>query len=96
MRLHYPTRYLIVVVNGTKNPHRSAVAKDIINAILETRASKGVSAIYRSKEDQESRLTAAFKKWSERPEVWSAAAPKVSASCRVMVEKLLNELAGSC
>ena len=73
-------RYLIVVVNGTKNPHRSTVAKDITDAILQTRASKGVSAIYHSKEEQESRLTTAFKKWSARPDVWSAAAPKVSAS----------------
>jgi hypothetical protein len=71
------TRYLIVVVNGTKNPHRSAVAKDITDAILQTRSSKGVSAVYWNKEEQERRLTAAFEKWAQQTDVWSAAAPKV-------------------
>ena len=66
-----------MIINGTKNPHRSAVAKDITDAILEAQASKGVSAVYRDKEDQESRLTAAFEKWAKRTDVWSAAATKV-------------------
>ena len=67
-------------MNGTKNPYWSAVAKDIIDAILEKCASKGVSAVYCSKENQETRLTAAFEKWADKPDVWSAAAPKVSTS----------------
>jgi hypothetical protein len=68
---HYTlTRYLIVVINGTKNPHRSEVASDISEAILKTKAGKGVSATYWSKDEQVTRLTAAFDKWAQKGSVW--------------------------
>ena len=72
---HY--RYLFVILDGTKNPHRSAVAKDITNAILKTRATGSAGATYWSQEEQESRLTAAYDYWLKNGGVWSAAASEV-------------------
>jgi hypothetical protein len=73
-------RYLIVVINGVKNPHRSAVAKDITDAILKTRAVKGGSAEYWSKDEQILKLANVFEKWSAKGGVWSAAASKASVA----------------
>ena len=70
--------YVVVVLNGTKNPYRNAVALDIKNAILKTRAEKGTSATYWSQPEQEKRLEEAYQKWSRHGGVWSAAAAKVS------------------
>jgi hypothetical protein len=57
------------------------VAKDVVDAILKTRArSEGrcrEPATYWDAEKQEEFLKAAFKKWAERGNVWSAAAEKV-------------------
>jgi hypothetical protein len=78
-----------VVVNGTKNPHRSAVAKDITDAIIKRRAAKGVSALYWSKEEQESRLTVAFEKWKTVQDVWSAAALSV---CGQQVSSVIDSM----
>ena len=66
-----------MVINSTKNAHQSAVAKDIRDAILKKPAGKGVSAVYQTKGDQETRLTAAFDKWAKRTDVWSTTAAKV-------------------
>ena len=71
-------RYLIVIINGTKNPHRSAVAKDITDAILKTHATDGKPATYWNKGEQESRLEAAYEKWLKHGKVWSVAASNVS------------------
>ncbi|KAL6303302.1 hypothetical protein BKA93DRAFT_818125 [Sparassis latifolia] len=65
---HFMKRYLICVNNGTKNPYRQDVARDIIDAILKTPAD--------NKEQQEKRLMEAYEKWEEKGGVWSAAAAK--------------------
>jgi hypothetical protein len=54
------------------------VANDITDAILKTRAKSGSISTYWTKEEQEQRLIAVYKKWSHKGGVWSAAAPKVS------------------
>ena len=75
---HYvQSRYLFVVINGTRNPHRSAVAKDITDAILKTRATETAGATYWSQEEQETQLIAAYDKWLKKGGVWSAAASEV-------------------
>ncbi|KZP11522.1 hypothetical protein FIBSPDRAFT_756586, partial [Athelia psychrophila] len=71
---HFMMRYLIVIIGGTKNPFRSEVAQDITDAILKTRAKKGVSATYWNRAEQERRLIEAYEKWSRKGGVWSAAA----------------------
>jgi len=71
-------RYLGAVINGTKNPYRKAVAKDIVNALLIRRAGDGKPAEYWSQEEQETHLQATYDKWLQVGGVWSAAATKVS------------------
>jgi len=71
-------RYAAVVLNGTKNPHRSEVLRDIRDAVIRTPSGKDGPAKYWGKKDQEERLIAAFDRWAERGEVWSTTAPKVS------------------
>lgn len=71
------SRYLIVIVNGTRNPHRSEVAMDVRNAVLKTGSTPEKPATYYSKEEQAVRLTNAFEKWETKGGVWSAAARKV-------------------
>jgi hypothetical protein len=73
-------RYLTVVLGGTNNPHRGAVAKDIVDAVLSSRATADSPATYRAQPEQERRLQAAFDKWSKVSGVWSAAASKVCSS----------------
>lgn len=45
---------------------------------MKTYASKGEPATYHSREEQERRLIAVYKKWEDKGGVWSAAAPEVS------------------
>jgi hypothetical protein len=70
--------YLATILGGTKNPHYGEVAKDIVDSVLKTRADRDGPATYWDKGEQESRLRAAFQKWAEQANVWSAAAEKVS------------------
>jgi hypothetical protein len=79
LNVHLPifVRFLAVIVNGTKNPHRAEVASDITDAILKKRAANGKGAEYWSKEEQISKLEAAFEKWTRKGGVWSAAAAQV-------------------
>lgn len=67
-----------MVLNGTQNPHRSAVAKDIRDAIIKVPAAKGIPATYWGKGEQETQLVAAYEKWALKGGVWSAAAKQVS------------------
>ncbi len=60
-----------------KNPYRTQVANDIVDAVLKARAIKGVPAIYHSQPEQEKRLIEAYNKWDEHGGVWTAAAAKV-------------------
>ncbi|TFY51214.1 hypothetical protein EVG20_g11108 [Dentipellis fragilis] len=71
---HFLTRYTICVMNGTKNPFHMAVAQDITNAIIKTRADKYNKTEYRSQEEQERHLQAAYDKYVEKGGVWTAAA----------------------
>ncbi len=63
-------------MGGSKCPVRPAVARDIVDAILKSRALANMPAIYWSKDEQEIRLQAAFKKWEVKG-VWTAAGAKV-------------------
>ncbi|KAI1781644.1 hypothetical protein LXA43DRAFT_908157 [Ganoderma leucocontextum] len=69
---HFLMRYLICLVGGSKCPVRPEVAHDIVDAILKSRALTNSPAIYWSKDEQETRLETAFKKW-EAKGVWTAA-----------------------
>jgi hypothetical protein len=73
-------RYSVTVVSGSKNPLQGAVSKDIVDAILQTKAAKGVSAKYRDKEEQKKRLEEAYNKWYQHGGIWSAATSKVYCS----------------
>ncbi len=72
-------RYLAVVINGTKNPCRGAVAKDVVDAILKSRAGEDGHkfARYRNRAEQEERLKDMYEKWARKGNVWSQAAAKV-------------------
>ncbi|KAI1796505.1 hypothetical protein LXA43DRAFT_879937 [Ganoderma leucocontextum] len=69
---HFLMQYLICLVGGSRSPVRPEVAHDIVNAILKCRALPTSPAVYWSKNEQETRLVAAFKKW-EAKGVWTAA-----------------------
>jgi len=77
-------------MNGTRNPHRSAVARDITNAILKTQAVGGVGATYWSQEEQETRLVAAYDKWQKKGGVWTMAASEVCAVIIVLLYRGLT------
>ncbi len=64
-------------MNGTKNPKRAAVARDLSGAIIKSTANGKVPAVYWSQPEQEERLKDVFEKWSTEGGVWSAAAAKV-------------------
>lgn len=76
--LLYLTRYLIVVLNGTKNHHQSPVAIDIQDSILKTQATKECPATYWTKEEKWEQLVKTYKKWEQVSEVWLGAAKKAS------------------
>ncbi|KAJ8581087.1 hypothetical protein M405DRAFT_868973, partial [Rhizopogon salebrosus TDB-379] len=64
---HFGARYVAVILQSSKSPYRSAVAADIMGAILKKHAEHGQPAEY---------WDLAFDKWAEKG-VWSAAAQKV-------------------
>jgi hypothetical protein len=72
---------LIVIINDTKNPHQSTVTKDITDAILKTHAAGDVLVMYWSKEEQESRLQAAYRKWLKKGKV----------GCCIKCESVIHE-----
>ncbi|KAI0685919.1 hypothetical protein C8T65DRAFT_544218, partial [Cerioporus squamosus] len=73
--------YLAVVINGTRNPLRGAVAKDVVDAILKNRAGEDgyKYARYRDRAEQEQKLQEMFDRWARKGKVWSQAAAKVHA-----------------
>ncbi|KAI0696201.1 hypothetical protein C8T65DRAFT_583603, partial [Cerioporus squamosus] len=73
---HFLMRYLICVVGGMKNPHRSEIARDIVDALLKSTANGNTPAVYRSKEEQEVRLQEIWEKWCARENIWTQAAEK--------------------
>ncbi|KAI0287553.1 hypothetical protein BC826DRAFT_916945 [Russula brevipes] len=77
---HFKQRYLAVVMNGVKNPHRKTVAKDISNAVYKSPSSAEQPAEYRNKEEQETLLMEMFEKWLRVGSVWTEAASKVHAN----------------
>ena len=84
------SRYLLVIFNATKNPRYQEVARDIVDALLVSRASSARPAIYRPHDEQERRLEAVYKKYSDLGDVWSAAAPKVCIVSIICRFKLKN------
>ncbi len=73
----FAIRYLVCVKDGTKNPYRSEVANDIVEALLKARAANGVPAVYRPQAEQEEQLIEVYEKWKEHGGVWTEAAAKV-------------------
>lgn len=71
-------RYSAAIINGTKNPYRSEVLRDIRDAIIRKPAGKEGPATYWGRSDQEERLISAFNRWAEHGDVWAVAATKVS------------------
>ncbi|KAI0694289.1 hypothetical protein BC835DRAFT_1274738, partial [Cytidiella melzeri] len=69
-------RYEAVIVGGVHNPHRPAVLRDIVNAILECPAEDGRPARWRPQEEQAVMLKAMYQKWLAHGGVWSEAAAK--------------------
>jgi hypothetical protein len=68
---------MAVVLNGVHNPHRGLIAKEIVDAVLVSRADSNSPAIYHTKVEQERRLRSMFEKWCSVEGVWSLAASKV-------------------
>lgn len=66
-----------MVLNGTRNPNRKEVLKEIGQAIMIKPATKEGSARYYGKQEQAERLEKVYKKWSEHGGIWSAGAAKV-------------------
>ncbi|KAG0692816.1 hypothetical protein DFH29DRAFT_1043843 [Suillus ampliporus] len=73
---HFSARYIAAILNASKSPFQSAVAADIVDAILKKHADKGGAAEYQDRTEQEHRLMAAFDKWVAK-DVWSVAAQKI-------------------
>ncbi|KAA1474099.1 hypothetical protein DENSPDRAFT_852057 [Dentipellis sp. KUC8613] len=73
---HFMMRYMLCIVGGTENPLRSAVARDITDAILKTPADKYNKSEYWDQHEQERRLQAAYDKYVEKGGVWNVAAAK--------------------
>ncbi|TFY76247.1 hypothetical protein EWM64_g7763 [Hericium alpestre] len=84
---HLNGRYLAAVVDGMKNPHRSAVSRDVVDCILKMRAAKGKPAEYWSQAEQEQKLEDMYQKWVKKGTVWSAAAQKVHEDQLAHVKK---------
>ncbi|KAI0685123.1 hypothetical protein BC835DRAFT_1421556 [Cytidiella melzeri] len=76
---HFKGRYEAVIVGGVHNPHRAAVLRDIVDAILESPAEDGRPAKWRQKEEQEIMLEAMYQKWLTCGKVWSEAAARAHA-----------------
>ncbi|KAI0682549.1 hypothetical protein BC835DRAFT_1311466 [Cytidiella melzeri] len=76
---HFKGRYEAVIVGGVHNPHRAAVLRDIVDAILECPAEDGRPAKWRSKEEQVVMVEAMYQKWFSRGGVWSEAAARAHA-----------------
>ncbi|KAK7027758.1 hypothetical protein R3P38DRAFT_3190841 [Favolaschia claudopus] len=74
---HLLMRYGAVILNGTRNPRRAEVMKDLRNSIIKEPANKDSPARYWTQSEQEARLSDAFTKWVTRGGVWSAAAHNV-------------------
>ncbi|TFY73336.1 hypothetical protein EWM64_g10676, partial [Hericium alpestre] len=70
-------RYAVTIVNGKHNIWYWIVIEDIQEAILLKKADQDSKAIYRTKEDQEVRLEAAYRAWDQHGGMWAAAAPRV-------------------
>ena len=77
LRWSCDTRYIMAILNPSKNPYRTVVAADVTNTILKTHAEKGKPAQYWNKDEQEERLISMYNKWASKGTVWSAAAQKV-------------------
>ncbi|TFK92373.1 hypothetical protein K466DRAFT_480747, partial [Polyporus arcularius HHB13444] len=84
---HFMMRYMICVVNGSKNPHRAEVAHDLVDAIVKCTANNNAPAVYRSQSEQETRLQAVYDKWAAKKGVWTAAAAKTHAEQLAHVKK---------
>ncbi|KAJ6460701.1 hypothetical protein C8R47DRAFT_1226202 [Mycena vitilis] len=84
---HFLMRYAAVILNGTRNPHRGEVLKNIRDAIVKEPSSKDAPAKYWPQDEQKVRLAAAFEKWAVRGGVWSAAAQNVHSAQMQHVSK---------
>ncbi|KAA1480032.1 hypothetical protein DENSPDRAFT_905230, partial [Dentipellis sp. KUC8613] len=84
---HFMMRYMSCIVNGMKNPYRSAVSRDITDAILKTTADKLNRSEYWPQEEQERRLQEAYEKWYRIGNVWNADAAEKHETQMAHVQK---------
>ncbi|KAF9019632.1 hypothetical protein BDZ89DRAFT_1164575 [Hymenopellis radicata] len=84
---HLLMRMLLVILNGSRNPHRRNVAEDIVNALLKKRSQQGSGAEYWSREEQVRRFKDVYEKYAQLGEVWTAAADKVYSDQLAHVQK---------
>ncbi|KAF7796643.1 hypothetical protein EIP86_007825 [Pleurotus ostreatoroseus] len=73
---HFLTRYTAMILNKSKSPWYLPVAREIADAIYETRATATQHATYRTRHEQESRLQATFEKYSRMTGVWAPGAER--------------------
>jgi hypothetical protein len=88
-------RYLSAIINGARNPHRAAVATDVVDALLFSRADAKAKAKYRSQEAQVLRLQGMYEKWLMIGGVWSAAAQKVQILFHIQIRAENDGIKGS-
>ncbi|KAL6306293.1 hypothetical protein BKA93DRAFT_816419 [Sparassis latifolia] len=84
---HFIKRYLICIINGTRNALYMAVASDLVNAILKTRADKHDMAVYWGQREQERRLVEAYEKWLDKGEVHEDQLGHVKKGCLARVRQ---------
>ncbi|KAF7794597.1 hypothetical protein EIP86_005733 [Pleurotus ostreatoroseus] len=65
-----------MILNKSKSPWYLPVAREIADAIYETRATATQHATYRTRQDQETRLQATFEKYSRIAGVWAPGAER--------------------
>jgi hypothetical protein len=94
-KLTLGTRYATVILNPSKNPHRKEVVAEISACILKKHAEGGNPAEYWDRNEQETRLTFAFEKWSCEGTVWSAGARRVSLILAKPWCKLLTSISST-
>ncbi|KAJ3554298.1 hypothetical protein NM688_g3185 [Phlebia brevispora] len=76
---HFKHRYMVVILNGTRNLHYQDVGRDIVDAILKQHAGDGQPAKYWSKEEQTEHMEAVYSRWFIKGGVWSAVASQAHA-----------------
>ncbi|KAH9952283.1 hypothetical protein BC827DRAFT_1159983 [Russula dissimulans] len=86
---HFMRRYMAVVLGGIHNPRHGMIAKEVVNAVLVSRADGNSPAVYHTQSEQERRLQAMFEKWCSEDGIWSAAVLKWAYSSGIVIMQAL-------